>query len=142
MNEKEDVDRGLAFDKSIPFDHKVYAEMYRKNMVKEAKSIIEKFDIDDSKKDQIKSNNNYYVPYSLEKLPLHLLRCPIHFWRAVTGIELIHKEPTLKKLKRIWKNWQLMKPQYKKISDEKSIKLFGIDNKTHYENLINDYKNE
>lgn len=67
MNEKEDVDGGLALAKSIPFDHKVYAEMYKKNMVKEAKSIIERFDIDGSKKDQIKNNNNYYVPYSLEK---------------------------------------------------------------------------
>lgn len=35
-----------------------------------------------------------------------------------------------------------MKPQYKKISDEKSAELFGVDNKTHYENLIKDYKNE
>ena len=36
----------------------------------------------------------------------HLLSDPAHKWRAKTGIELIHKEPTLKELNRIWRNWQ------------------------------------
>lgn len=33
---------------------------------------------------------------------------PVHKWRAESGIELIHKEPTKKEFDRIFKNWQLM----------------------------------
>jgi len=41
----------------------------------------------------------------------------VHKWRAKTGIELIHKEPTEEELDRIWKNWQLMPQDLKAISD-------------------------
>ena len=31
---------------------------------------------------------------------------PAHAWRMETGVELIHKEPSLKEQRRIWRNWQ------------------------------------
>jgi len=78
-------------------------------------------------------------PYSLEKLPSHLKNCPIHTWRAKTGIELIHEEPDLQELNRIWNNWKLMTDQQKEISNKKSIELFGIDNEEHYKKLLEKY---
>ena len=48
-----------------------------------------------------------------------------------TGIELIHREPDEEEQVRIWKNWQLMTDEQKKISDEKSKELFGVDNAAH-----------
>lgn len=58
-----------------------------------------------------------------------------------TGIELIHKEPTLSELLRIRKkNWDLMsKEQKKMISDKKSIELFGLTNKEHFKFLLWEY---
>ena len=69
-----------------------------------------------------------------------LLKDPVHKWRAENGIELIHKEPTLDELDRIWKNWQLMTDKQKKISDDFSKKIFGKSNKEHYEELVKSYK--
>lgn len=94
-----------------------------------------------------KSIQEYDPPYTLEqirdkypkKVYDELASCPIHRWRAVTGIELVHREPTLDELNRIWSNWQLMTPEEKRISDDKSIQLFGIDNETHYFMLIDEY---
>lgn len=78
---------------------------------------------------------DYESPYSLEiiskKYP-KLLNCPIHRWRAETGIELIHQEPDEQELDRIWNNWNQMTKDMKKISDKKSIELFGIDNRSNY----------
>lgn len=65
-----------------------------------------------------------------------LAKDPVHAWRMKTGIELIHKEPTLNEQERIWKNWQLMTDKQKKISDEKSKELFGIDNAVHHKNIM------
>ena len=45
-------------------------------------------------------------------------------------------------LKRIWKNWQQMTPDQKRISDRKCRELFGCDNKTLYEYLLPQYKVE
>lgn len=64
---------------------------------------------------------------------------PVHKWRAQTGIELIHKEPTFEELERTWKNWSLMTDEMKRFSDEKSIELFGVDNETHYYQLQDEY---
>lgn len=82
----------------------------------------------------------YEPPYSLEqiksKYPEHvynkLANDPVHRWRAETGIELIHREPTEKEQQRTWKNWQLMSQNMKDISDKKSIELFGCTNAEHY----------
>lgn len=94
--------------------------------------------------------NKYEKPYNPEEILKiygkdkynQLMQDPCHKWRAETGIELIHKEPTEYEFDRIWNNWQLMSDEDKQKSDEKSIKLFGVDNKTHYEQLKNKYKEE
>lgn len=85
----------------------------------------------------------YDPPYTLEQIKTHypeniyveLANDPVHRWRAETGIELIHKEPTKEELDRIWKNWQLMPQEMKDISDKKSIELFGCTNAKHYSKL-------
>lgn len=64
-----------------------------------------------------------------------LMADPVHAWRARTGIELIHKEPDLEEAIRVWVNWNRMSAADKARSDRKSKKLFGVDNKTHYEQL-------
>ena len=88
-------------------------------------------------------NAQYEPPYTLQqikaKYPKHIYKKlandPVHRWRAETGIELIHKEPTKEELNRIWKNWQLMPQKMKDISDKKSIELFGCTNTKHYNEL-------
>lgn len=80
--------------------------------------------------------NEYSPPYPVHKLPLHLRKDPVHRWRAETGIELIHEEPTLEEFQRIRQNWELMTPKQKAISDTKSKELFGVDNQTHYNMLM------
>ena len=85
----------------------------------------------------------YDPPYTLEqikaKYPEHIYNMlandPVHKWRANTGIELIHKEPTEEELDRIWKNWQLMPQDMKDISDKKSVEMFGCTNAEHYNKL-------
>lgn len=75
--------------------------------------------------------DNGYPPALVRKLMMD----PAHAWRARTGIELIHKEPDLKEAIRVWVNWNRMSKRDKARSDRKSKKLFGVDNKTHYEQL-------
>ena len=85
----------------------------------------------------------YEPPYSLEqikaKYPEHiynkLANDPVHKWRAETGIELIHKEPSEEELDRIWKNWQLMPQEMKDKSEQKSLETFGMTNAEHYKQL-------
>ena len=89
----------------------------------------------------------YKLPYSkkeiLEKYPKDvansLLNDPIHLWRAETGIELIHEEPTKNELIRIWDNWNEMSFEMKEKSDKKSLELFGKNNKEHYDIIIENY---
>lgn len=84
--------------------------------------------------------SNYDPPMNAEQIAANygyemcnkLLKDPVHKWRAKTGIELIHEEPTTKELERIWKNWNLMSDELKKKSDRKSMALFGLGNKAHY----------
>ena len=71
-----------------------------------------------------------------------LMKDPAHRWRAQTGIELIHKEPNLKELNRIWKNWNYMTDDMKNKSDKKSYELFNLDNKDNYNKLKKEYINE
>lgn len=66
---------------------------------------------------------------------------PVHRWRAETGIELIHKEPSKQELIRIMYNWKQMPVKYKLISDKKSLELFGMTNKEHFKKLIKTYDN-
>lgn len=88
------------------------------------------------------TKENYERPWSLEEIKMYvpdkyeeLSKCPIHRWRAESGIELIHKEPTRDELDRIWKNWNLMPKEMQNISDKKSIELFGITNAENYKKL-------
>ena len=89
----------------------------------------------------------YEPPYTLEEIRANyddktyqeLASDPVHRWRAVTGIELIHREPTYQELCRIWQNWQLMDDEEKMISDQKSVELFGVDNETHFYQLQDEY---
>lgn len=80
----------------------------------------------------IKSEKNGYIRYHVEYLKKHypyLLKDPVHMWRATTGIELIHKEPTRDEQIRIWKNWNLMTDPLKRISDKQCLKFFHKTNK-------------
>jgi hypothetical protein len=72
-------------------------------------------------------STKYDPPLPYDKLPEELKKDPVHAWRAKTGIELIHLEPSREELIRIWKNWCLMSEEQKAISDKKSIELFGVD---------------
>lgn len=80
----------------------------------------------------------YQQPYNIEEIKKNypnkaemLLKDPVHLWRAETGIELIHKEPTTDEQIRIWNNWNKMPNEMKKKSDEKSLELFGKNNAAH-----------
>lgn len=85
----------------------------------------------------------YEAPYNRKEIERiygketldRLMSDPIHAWRADNGIELIHKEPSLKELERIWKNWNLMSHSQKKTSDDACKKFFGKTNKELYEEL-------
>lgn len=105
----------------------------------------------DIPEDCVVSSEQYNPPYNEEQMREHgyseetierLKNDPVHSWRMETGIELIHREPTRTELKRIWKNWQQMTPDQKRISDRKCRELFGCDNKTLYEYLLPQYKVE
>lgn len=89
------------------------------------------------------ADNLYQRPYTKEEIKKfypdkaeELLKDPVHLWRAETGIELIHKEPTLEEQERIWKNWNEMTDETKRKSDEKSVELFGKDNVAHNEEIM------
>lgn len=73
-------------------------------------------------------------------LPRYLRNDPVHAWRAQTGIELIHREPSLEELNRIRQNWLLMSRRNKILSDIKSRELFGVTNLRHYTQLKKLYR--
>lgn len=87
----------------------------------------------------MKNKRKYTSPLPFHRLPNHLKNDKVHAWRAITGIELIHQEPTLEELHRIWQNWKLMPKKMKEISDNQSVKWFNMDNATHYQKLIESY---
>lgn len=89
----------------------------------------------------------YERPYNVEEIKLNypdkaeaLLNDPVHLWRAETGIELVHQEPTLKEQERIWKNWNEMSDEMKEKSDRKSIELFGINNGANNTKIMEGWK--
>lgn len=81
----------------------------------------------------------YAKPYGLDMLPAHLRNDPVHNWRATTGIELVHPEPTVWELIRVWRNWQLMNPEQMNDSNEKSNEWFGCANQEHFRKLFKDW---
>lgn len=89
----------------------------------------------------------YDKPYSYEEIVKNygketadrLMKDPAHKFRAETGIELIHKEPSLDELNRIYSNYKLMDKKLQKISDKKSMELYGLNNIDHYNKLLKEY---
>ena len=98
-------------------------------------------------RNQSKKSAKYDPPYSAKQVKekygyeiyKRLRKDPAHKWRMDTGIELIHKEPTLRELLRIQKNWDLMSEEQKMLSDRKSMELFGQTNKEHFNSLLPEY---
>ena len=88
----------------------------------------------------------YERPYKLsyikanypKKVYENLKKDPCHCYRARTGIDMIHLEPDDAEQKRTCKNWELMPKYLKDASDEKSISIFGCDNKSHEKMLVVD----
>lgn len=98
-------------------------------------------------KKKTKTNEGYEPPYTLDTIKQKygdevyrkLRDDPVHRFRADTGIEVIHKEPTKDEFERIVKNWDLMTPEQKKQSDEFSMKQFGNNNKNRIDLLRKEY---
>lgn len=93
----------------------------------------------------------YERPYNLQEIRSHnpdrydaLVgdKNSVHYWRATTGIELIHKEPTVDEFIRISKNWFVMTDDQKKKSDDKSKEFFKKTNVQHMEELIEYYNSQ
>ena len=59
-----------------------------------------------------------------------------HAWRCLTGLELVHPEPSLEEQIRVYKNWNKMLPQMKKISDKKCKELYGCPNEENYKKIM------
>lgn len=93
-------------------------------------------------------NEKYEPPMSLKEIKQKygndlynkLKSDPVHKWRAETGIELIHKEPSKEELERIMKNWESMDDRRKRLSDKKSMEVFGCNNIDNYKKLIKTYE--
>lgn len=56
----------------------------------------------------------------------------INQWIQENGIELVHQTPTKQEMEEIWYRWQKMSKKKQKISDQKSIELFGMTNEQHH----------
>ena len=56
----------------------------------------------------------------------------INKWIQENGIELVHQTPTKQEMEEIWNRWQKMSKKKQKISDQKSIELFGMTNEQHH----------
>ena len=56
----------------------------------------------------------------------------INQWILENGIELVHQTPTKQEMEEIWNRWQKMSKKKQKISDKKSIELFGMTNEQHH----------
>ena len=97
--------------------------------------------------EKINKKAQYEPPWTIDrirkelgdKVADRLANDPVHKWRSDTGIELVHREPTKKELKRIIANWKFMTDEQKRLSDEKSKELFGVTNEENAEKLLGDY---
>ena len=56
----------------------------------------------------------------------------INQWIQENGIELVHQTSTKQEMEEIWNRWQKMSKKKQKISDQKSIELFGMTNEQHH----------
>jgi hypothetical protein len=118
-------------------------EQYMKKAKKSSPVIMDDGNLDEFFEATISpSPDRYDPPMGYDQLPEHLKGDPIHAWRANSGIELIHKEPSREELERIWANWNLMTPEMKAASDSKSMELFGCSNADNYRALASQYESD
>ncbi|MBD3359956.1 MAG: hypothetical protein GF365_04595 [Candidatus Buchananbacteria bacterium] len=121
------------------------------NKIEKVINHLQGFDIDNQKAkeayEKIVREQKYQRPYNIKEIKKfypdkakQLLNDPVHFWRAKTGIELIHKEPTKDEQIRIWQNWNKMSDQMKKTSDSKSLEFFGKDNEHHNREIMRNWE--
>lgn len=90
----------------------------------------------------------YQTPYTYDEiverygdqLANKLKKDPVHRYRMDTGIELIHREPTVEELHRIYENWTNMDLRRKRMSNKKSMELYGLSNRDHYKQLLTEYR--
>lgn len=145
--------KGMVLKSILPKTRKksVLSEEELEAKIKLYTSIVE---VLEDKKEEIgslkesTSTNIYSRPYTRKEIldnygkDIHdkLMKDPAHTFRADTGIELIHQEPSKDELDRIMDEWDKMSNSDKKKSDEMSIKLFGKDNKSHFKELITIYE--
>lgn len=100
-----------------------------------------------SARKEVTTESAYDRPFSYDEIVRNygkskadeLMKDDAHKFRADSGIELIHKEPTKEELLRIWKNWNNMNPKDKAISDKKSMELYGLTNAENFNKLKNEY---
>lgn len=57
-------------------------------------------------------------------------------WLERTGIELVRRQARLSEQIMIWVNWLKMSDEEKRVSDEKSRELFGVDNRSHHRMIM------
>lgn len=89
----------------------------------------------------------YLAPYTYKEIvdsygkatADRLAKDPAHKFRMDTGIELIHQEPSLEELERIYANYRLMPNNLKRQSNAKSKELFGVTNIANYKQLRKRY---
>lgn len=145
--------KGMVLKSILPKTRKksVLSEEELEAKIKLYTSIVEV--LEDKKKEigslkESTGTNIYSRPYTRKEIldnygkDIHdkLMKDPAHAFRADTGIELIHQEPSKDELDRIMDEWNKMSNSDKKKSDEMSIKLFGKDNKSHFKELITIYE--
>ena len=100
-----------------------------------------------ARKKEVTTESAYDKPFSYDEIVRNygkskadeLMKDDAHKFRADSGIELIHREPTHDELLRIWKNWNKMNPKDKAISDKKSMELYGLTNAENFNKLKNEY---
>lgn len=60
-------------------------------------------------------------------------------WERDSMKSIIYPVATLEELEELWKNFELMTVTFRRISDTKSVELFGITNQEHYEKLKSEF---
>lgn len=140
----EEVDDNYCFeivDKTVI--HNVEDSKYYSDLTEGQRKYLKKFDyiaVLTLKK------TKYERPYKLStikaKYPPKVYKMiaadPCHSWRARTGIDMIHLEPDDAEQKRTCSNWRLLPDRYKRVSDQKSVEIFGCDNLSHEKTLVID----
>lgn len=143
---KDAINKFGGIDLTVKKKNDIAVNLYKKNgfkIVGNGNSEAEYY----MKLSKKKLNEEYEPPMSLKEIKRKygnnlynkLKSDPVHKWRAETGIELIHKEPSKEELERIMRNWESMDNKRKRLSDKKSMEVFGCNNIDNYNNLIKTY---